>query len=486
MWIALGVAVAVALRAPWMGTPLGRDEGGVALIALAWHHSGPFAYGPYFLDRPPLLVGLYRLAALADGGSGVRVLGALAAAGAVVLTTLLAVRIGGRRAAPVAALVTAVLVSSVALMAVFTPAELVAIVPSAGSVLCLVAGLERERTSSARLLLAGAGLLAGAALMVKQSFGDALAAGVVALAVVGFRGRLPRRELLARVGAYAGGVALVGLGLVLWEQLAHTPDESVWNTLFGFRLDAVHTLATGHVGAKLGRLTHPALASGLALGVAIALAGIATLRKRPELRAALAVWLVVGAVGVVLGGSYWPHYLIELVPVTAVGVALAWVRWPRSGAVAASAVAAIAVAFTAQGIRHEDPERYQTAAVTIGHYIRDRALPHETAYVLYARTNALYYSGLQSPFPYDWTLMMRAAPHAQTDLRTLLASPRRPTWIVEDQRPGSFGLDRGGQTKRLIIAHYRRVSDVCGDPVLLADGVSPRPAPPPGSCAVRT
>jgi hypothetical protein len=32
--------------------------------------------------------------------------------------------------------------------------------------------------------------------------------------------------------------------------------------------------------------------------------------------------------------------------------------------------------------------------------VHDRALPSDTAYVLYAKVNALFYSGLRSPFPY--------------------------------------------------------------------------------------
>ena len=42
----------------------------------------------------------------------------------------------------------------------------------------------------------------------------------------------------------------------------------------------------------------------------------------------------------------------------------------------------------------------------------------------------LYYSGLRDPFPYNWSLMMRALPKAQAELRSMLAAPDRPTWIV--------------------------------------------------------
>ncbi|MEA2459135.1 MAG: hypothetical protein QOC95_2107, partial [Thermoleophilaceae bacterium] len=158
----------MVLRAPWFHAALGLDEGGVAMIARSWHTGGPFAYGSYFLDRPPLLVGLYAIFG-SVGPGGIRVLGALAAASLVTLTTLLAVRLGGRAAAPWAAGIAAVMASSSELTSVFTPAELLAAVPSCASILLLVIALERDRR---RLwLLAGAGLLAASALLVKQSFG---------------------------------------------------------------------------------------------------------------------------------------------------------------------------------------------------------------------------------------------------------------------------------------------------------------------------
>ncbi|MEA2437779.1 MAG: hypothetical protein QOF65_2335, partial [Thermoleophilaceae bacterium] len=198
--IGFALIVTLLLRAPWFDAALGRDEGGVAMVARNWHGGGPFAYGSLFLDRPPLLVALYRLAG--DGQVGIRVLGAVAAGLLVVTSTLLAVRIAGRLAAPWAAGISAVLASSFALRSIFTPAELLAAVPSSASVLLLVIALER---APRRLwLFAGAGVLGAAALLVKQSFGDALAAGVVALVAAKLLG-LSWRETGRRAGAYFGG-----------------------------------------------------------------------------------------------------------------------------------------------------------------------------------------------------------------------------------------------------------------------------------------
>ena len=78
-WALVGcLALALVLRAPYLSSGLGLDEGGVAFIAKNWPSGDGSLYGSYWLDRPPLLVALYRVAVL-GGDTGVRVLGALAA-----------------------------------------------------------------------------------------------------------------------------------------------------------------------------------------------------------------------------------------------------------------------------------------------------------------------------------------------------------------------------------------------------------------------
>src|SRR3954447_25207698 len=209
VWIALGVGLALLLRAPWFDAPLGRDEGGVALVARNWHGSGPFAYGSWLLDRPPLRPALYRLAG--DSVTGIRVLGAVAASLVVVVTTLLAVRIGGRRAAPWAAAIAPVTASSYAIRSVYTPAELLAVVPSSASLLVLLIALEKRRLWQ----FACAGALAAVALLIKQSFGDALVAGAVAMVAMKVTGS-GWRETLRAAAAYVAGVGAVVIALVVW------------------------------------------------------------------------------------------------------------------------------------------------------------------------------------------------------------------------------------------------------------------------------
>jgi 4-amino-4-deoxy-L-arabinose transferase-like glycosyltransferase len=476
--IALGMVVALILRAPWHDAALGRDEGGVAMVARAWHGGGPFAYGSYFLDRPPLLVALYRLAG--DGDAGIRALGAVAALLLVSTSTLLAVRIGGRRAAPWAAGIAAVFASSSAIKTIYTPAELLAVVPSSASVLLLLIALERK---SRRLwVLAGAGALAAAALLVKQSFGDALVAGAVAL-VVGKALGLSWRETARRAGAYFAGVSAVIAGLVAWAALSHTSAAAVWYAMFGFRIDSVAVLVNHGLESRLSTLGSPLLASGLGLALALAVVAMARLRGRPLVRITFAAWMSAAVAGILLGGSYWPHYLIALVPGAAAGAAVILRRNRWVGALAVAAIA-LPTAINAAGVaRSDSADGFQQGTIAIGDYISDRSLPDQTAYAMYAKVNVLYYAGLRVPYPYNWSLMVRAVPGAQQRLRSLLASPKRPTWIVRAEGPHAFGLDTTGATKRLLTQHYRAAGTVCGTRVLLARGARAHPAPSAASCA---
>jgi hypothetical protein len=472
VWIALGVGLALLLRAPWFDAPLGRDEGGVALVARNWHGSGPFAYGSWFLDRPPLLPALYRLAG--DSVTGIRLLGAVAASLIVVITTLLAVRIGGRRAAKWAALIAAVTASSYAIRSVYTPAELLAVVPSSASLLVLLSALEKRRLWQ----VACAGVLAAVALLIKQSFGDALVAGAVAMVATKATGS-DWRETLRTVAAYAAGVGAVAIALVIWAAAEHVTAGSVWYAMFGFRLDAVSALSGPGAEGRLIGLWPPLRDSGLAITAVLALVGLVWLRVGALVRAVLLASLAAAVIGIVLGGSYWPHYLIALVPVTAAaaGALLGRHRW--LGAIAICAIAASTVLSAERAGRTDSVDSTQSTAVTIGRYLHARAVPGETAYVLYARVNTLYYAGLRDPFPYNWSLMMRAVPGAQDRLRRLLASPRRPTWLVKADGTRSFGLDRSGATQRLLTLHYRLAGTVCGERVLLERGAPASPPPPP-------
>ena len=157
-------------------------------------------------------------------------------------------------------------------------------------------------------------------------------------------------------------------------------------------------------------------------------------------------------------------------------------RWV--GALAICAIAVPTLLSAERAGRSDSADTMQTTAVTVGRYLHTRALPGQTAYVLYARVNTLYYAGIRDPFPYNWSLMMLSVPRAQDHLRALLASPRRPTWVVKADGTRAFGLDGSGATQRLLTSHYRLAGTVCGERVLLARGARALPAPNGLHCSV--
>jgi hypothetical protein len=480
LWLAGCVLLVVLLRLPWITAPLSVDEGGVAYV-VSGAGGGHFPYGHYFLDRPPLLVLLYTVA-LIGGDLGIRVLGMLAAAAVVVTVGLIARRVAGVPAARCAAVVAAALCGSGAIQIVYTTAEALAIVPGALSVLCVVVAVQEPRR--ARHLLFAAGALAMASLLVKQSFGDALIAGCAALAFVS-PGDVRRRVTLA--GAYFAGAATPVVAMEIWERLAHVKNGAMSYALLGFRLDGFKALAGSETGIfdRMPRLLLPFLGSGLIVALVCAALGARLLRSRTPVFAALAAWLACGIAGILAGGSYWPHYLIQIVPATAVlaGTALA-ARGGRAMKGTLALLVACSVAGAALGLV-AGASSDQRATLRVSHFVRANDRPGDTMYVLYARANVLHSVGLPSPFPYDWSLMMRTIPGAQQRLRTLLRSPARPTWIVQWQKTTAFSLDKDHVTQRLVARDYRVAATVCNRRVWLRrDAWAGRhiAVPPVGRC----
>src|SRR4051812_413276 len=85
LWPGLIAVLAALVRLPFVSQPLSPDEGGYLLVASQWS-PGSSVYGSYFVDRPPLLIGLFGLAHELGGVIPLRLLGLAA----VVLSVLLA------------------------------------------------------------------------------------------------------------------------------------------------------------------------------------------------------------------------------------------------------------------------------------------------------------------------------------------------------------------------------------------------------------
>lgn len=485
-WWVLCAGLAVVLRAPFLNVPLGIDEGGDSFVARAWGTTQGSMYGRSWLDRPPLLVLVYKLGVI-GGDRGVRVLGIVAAVLLVAGTMLIARRISGPRAARITGLITAVMSSSVVLGAVFTGNEILATVPVTFSIVALV----RSRGSDRDLAwLFASGFLASCALLIKQSFGEVLVAGAVFL-MVSWRTR-ERSGFRAQWALWwSAGVALPLVVTFAWFAHYSVGVRSFVYAIVGFRFDSLNLLHKSDQGPvyMLMHLGLPiVIASGCLLLVPWAASWLYHRRADPQLVLPLAAWLVVGFIGITGGGNYYPHYFIQPLAALAVlsGCALAVTRRRRLFLATGSILAVLAIGNVAVGttLQSVDPPQQRTLAVA--QYLRANAHPDDSLYVLYARANLLYYADMPTTYPYAWSTMIRAVPGAERKLRTMLRTPsERPTWIVEWQLPSDLGMDTSGETSRLLAENYVQTDDICGKPVLIRKDQALRPLrrPVPAPCA---
>lgn len=110
--IVASVAAAVACRIPFLGHAPWPDEAGFLLVGRQWNGGGASLYGNYWVDRPPLLITIFRVAAFSGGLTALRVIGCIAVGIVVLGCARVAGLIGGAQAARWAAVAAAALTIS--------------------------------------------------------------------------------------------------------------------------------------------------------------------------------------------------------------------------------------------------------------------------------------------------------------------------------------------------------------------------------------
>jgi 4-amino-4-deoxy-L-arabinose transferase-like glycosyltransferase len=488
-WLTGAVALAVALRAPFVFDTPEPDEGGYLLVARNWHVGDASLYGRYWVDRPPLLLLLYK-AADSWGRYGVRMLGCLAVVVLVLAAAAAARAVAGRRASVTAAWVAAALGSSYALAAYEVDGELLAAALVMTSCALTLWAVYRAHGAGGRLVASVlAGIAGVAAIATKQNFADGLVFAAALLAACRVAGSPERRRLGA---VLAGGLAGVGIALgalAVWVLTSGVGIADLAYATYGFRLDGDRVIGEGPIGApaeRVGVLLLMAVVSGLvALIVLFVVTSRGRLRDGDPVSRAVAVMVAFGVVGVVAGGSYWPHYLIQLVPAAALGAGLVADRpsaatWARR--CAALAVSASLVASCVGAVLGAAPGAPEASVQTMGHWLHRSAHRGDTVVVTYGHANVVLESGLVSPYPYLWSLPTRVRDPRLELLTRTLSGPRAPTWVVEWNDFDSFGLDRHRRLASVVRRRYHRVVSLCGHDVYLLDSRRREPAAASGPC----
>ncbi len=500
--LALSAAVLLVLtRLALLTQPLSPDEAGFLVVARQWTGPGSSLYGQYWVDRPPLLLSLFQLAADLGGALPLRLLG-IVTAGACLVAVFHAVRpFTGPEWAAVACLTSAAFLANPLIGARQVDGELLAAPFVALGFTAALGALRTRRPRGSFALGVVAGAAGAAAMLIKQNLADVLIL-LVAVALLRLGGARRRPDPTARavvsaltLGTVIGAVATAG-GLAGVAVARGTSLPGLWFAMYEFRLAAGRVMAADPTAPSLvraGVMVPAVLASGLAAGVVLLLLALRRPRRRADhpagrsgdswhdrwadpvfqARVALLPVLAYDVVSIVLGGSFWSHYLVQL----AVPVALAVGLSAPTRRLAARATAGLAVVSailsTTVAATFATPS---TGGDDIGTAVAAAAQPGDTLVALSGHANVNYASGLPSPYPYLWTLPRRTLDPHYTQFRALLRSRRAPTWVVS-------GPEHQRGTADVVRTHYRAVLRCPDATVYLRRGLSRRVAATCGGSA---
>lgn len=473
--VAVAVMLTMLARLPALTRPVRADEAGFLLVARAWSPQADSLYGAYWVDRPPPLIAVFEAVDALGGVTTLRLLGAAIAGLTVLLAAAVAGVVSGPRATVWTAALVAALLSNPMIDVVAVKGELLALPCVLGSILLTLLAVRRR----AWPLAFAAGVAAALAVGLKQNLATGLVfAGVLLL--VGWRTKaIPGRSTAALAVAGVGGAAVPVLATIAWAEAAGVRLSTLWDTVYGFRADAARVIADGTTDAPERRawiLLAIAIGTGLLLVLAGPFARLRELwRDDPPVTAATVAVVLVDVASLAAGGSFWQDYLLPLIPGAALCTALLAGRDGRTGrtmrglVVAAIVSAALAMAFwlvwNATG--HQEFDEVRT-----GEAIAESAEPGDTLVVFGGRADLQRVSGLDSPYPYLWSLPMRTRDPAYADLTALLGSTDAPTWLVEWVDLDAWADAGVPELREAIDEHYVEVGTTCNDkPIYLLRGV---------------
>jgi hypothetical protein len=482
--LCLGVLL---VRVSYVPRPLRNDEGGYLLVARQWHTGGEFLYGDYFVDRPPLLLLIFKVASLTDWDQAIRVLAIPFVLVFVVAGWRAGALLGGRTGGRWSAVVAAGSMCSPGLAAEQADGELFgAALVMASLALALTAWHSDSPTVRFRAACA-AGATAAAAPLIKQN----LLEGLVLLAcftLFAYRRRdEPGRHRAAPVALGAlVGVLLVAALLGVWLVSVSTGTAGAWHDLVGFRGAALDAIWSSSPEASLRRgvlLLVLGLVSGL---LPVVTSWFLAVRHNPPLdtatRNSITALLVFGLVAIAAGGSYWPPYLLQLAPAAVLAAGAVAPLTTRPGAwmrASARLVASVAVVGTlATAVLHASaPSVWYSQR--IGEWLAASKAPGDNAFVAYGLPSVLEAADMPSPYPHLWSVPMRTFDPGQARLRATLAGPGAPEWIVQVTGLDAWGIDDRSRLRDLIHDRYRVVGTICGHRVWLRQGLTRELAPAP-------
>jgi len=476
--VTAAATIAVIGRLPFIGRAPSPDEAGYLLVGGHWNGSGSSLYASYWVDRPPLLVTVFKFASSLGGVHALRLFGCLAALAVVVGAARVTRLLAGEEASLWTAVIAAALCLSPLLGVYAVNGELLAAPFVVGGVGAVVRAIQAPERRRAMVFAAVAGVMAVCAALVKQNFVDVAVFAAVVLAISSIRREVPTRRRIDLSVAFLAGTAATLALFAAWTAAHGTSLGGVFYAMYPFRVRAGNVIAAAgadHASARLYGLIGVATTSGLLL-LALAVIGDAALRRHRG----TASWSVVGllvfaAASVLLGGSYWHHYLIGLIVPLSIAAGLLAVSRPRVvGSIVAFTVASTAIAWVgALTLDQGSPGQ------SIGTSIAAASQAGDTIVSLYGHADVVQTSGLSSPYEHLWSLPVKTLDPRLTELDSVLSGPDAPIWLVTGPSVRSWGLSTQ-HVSATIARDYREVQTICDRSVYLRSNIQravPKTAP---------
>lgn len=452
------------------------DEGGFLLLSSQWRESGSSLYGDYWVDRPPLLLMLFRIADLFGGVLALRIMGTVIAVICVVLLHSTAKRVLGDGAATLTAITAAALLASPMYGAIDVNGELLSL-----PFVCLgirLAGeavlAQDERRAHFSALVAGAAAVA--ALLIKQNIADVVIFAAVFWIFSWRLGALGLPQVIRRVGFAAAGAVLAYLLVIAWSIAHGTSPADVYEATYPFRVKASQAIADNPILVEQSSSRFKVIMwSFVASCVPLVLALFAVRGIRRTGHTAF-VWATIALIGwstlsVLAGGSYWRHYLVESIPPVAFAVGILTITAAK---LVRPVVAIVVTAALVVGIGYAiNP--VSTPGTTIGTALKAAKEPGDTVIQFFGDAETVRSSGMQSPYRFLWSLPADTLDPRLDELKGILTGPNAPTWVVVRDDIARERL-AGDGAYQLIEQRYRRNGTLCDRQVWLLNEVD-RPEP---------
>ena len=506
--LAAAVVLSLLLRAPFLGLPMISDEGGYAYVADRWLDGEGRLYHDLWVSRPQGIVVVYGLILQAPGSSvaGLRLAAWLASVLTLVLVWRYARQWAGPGAAAVAAVAFAAIASAPAIEGFTANAEVFMALPAAGAAwLLLRAGTGGWGAAG----LLGAGACAGLATLLKPSGIVMIGVGVAFVWLLEDETRVAlwRSALLAAGFLAALAPSLVHGWWVGWDEFLFAAvvyrltSQNAATAGLGYQTVAIVTLIVRcaaelslvalALAAYHGRWPGRPLRSapprkGLPREWArVGRLGIVAGRIAPQ-RAdpgtlLLTLWFLGSLASLVIGGDWWPHYLIQPAAPFAIWLARllvgAWPRLDRLRRRALVAVAVIALLGPYVAVARGDPDAVSQAIFRqpgyasqdeVAAYLREHAPVDASIFVAFDHPALYYLADRRAAYRYLYDAELLAIPGSYGALLDVISGPDRPRYVVGTKERAPYP-DQGKAFWAAVARHYHLADTIHGVPIFRED-----------------